>query len=145
MSSPLLAGRTRTQETGVMRRQNVQLGAAVVVDIGYAVVTVAGFGHLPAMANAATGKIAGMAMSQADNTLGADGALSVVCEDGTYDFKNDGTHPCSQADVGNVVYLSDFQTISNNSADGPPAGRLVDFAPANQFPSHPCRVRLDVQ
>jgi hypothetical protein len=37
--------------------------------------------------------------------------------------------PCSQAHVGLTVYASDAFTISSDSADGPPAGKLIEFSP----------------
>lgn len=136
--------RTRVYDNGVLLRQNVAMKANHVVGIGNLIVTVAGYSAFPAAANAATGLCAGVSLDAADNTGGADGALSITCENGTYDFKNDGTHACSQADVGKVVYASATDTISNTSTDGPPVGKLIEFAPANQGPSRPCRVRLDV-
>lgn len=136
--------RTRVYDTGVLLRQNVLVKANHVVGIGNLIVTVAGYSAFPAAANAATGFCAGVSLDAVDNTGGADGALQITCENGTYDFKADGTHPPTQADVGKVVYASATDTISNTSTDGPAVGKLVEFAPANQAPSRPCRVRLDV-
>jgi len=112
--------------------------------MGYLVVTVSGYGTVPAAANAASGKLAGVCLDQADNTGGSNGAITVTCEDGTYDFLNDGTHPCAQADVGATVYASAKDTISNTSTDGPPVGKLVEFLATPDSPNRPCRVRLDV-
>ena len=136
--------RIRVYDTGVVLRQNVKMKANHVVEVGNLIVTVSGYSAFPATANAATGKIAGVSLDAADNTGGADGAQTITAEDGTYDFKNDGTHPCAQADVGSTVYASAKDTISNTSSDGPPVGKLVEFAPSDQAPSRPCRVRLDV-
>jgi hypothetical protein len=50
--------------------------------------------------------------------------------------------PCSQAHVGLTVYASDEFTISSNSADGPPAGKLIAFDSAD-IQGRPCRVALN--
>ena len=120
----------------------VKLDATVAVGIGNMICEVAGYGQIPAAANAATGHMAGITLSSGDNTLGAAGAVSVDVEPRTTNFANDGTHPCTQAHVGLTVYASDAFTISNNSADGPPAGKLIEFNSAD-IQGRPCRVALN--
>ena len=120
----------------------VKLDATVAVGIGHMICEVAGYGQIPAAANAATGHMAGITLSSGDNTLGAAGAVSVDVEPRTANFANDGTHPCTQVHVGLTVYASDAFTISNNSADGPPAGKLIEFNSAD-IQGRPCRVALN--
>ena len=120
----------------------VKLDATVAVGIGNMICEVAGYGQIPAAANAATGHMAGITLSSGDNTLGAAGAVSVDVEPRTANFANDGTHPCTQAHVGLTVYASDAFTISNNSADGPPAGKLIEFN-SSDIQGRPCRDALN--
>lgn len=135
--------RVKANDPGVPQRRLVLLDAAVNGESGKMLVTVAGYGRVPAAANAATGRMAGIVVVPADNTLGAQGAEEAVTEDGEYDFANSGTHPCTQADVGGVVYAADGDTISNDATDGPVAGTLVAFNPPDPtVTGRPCRVRL---
>lgn len=120
----------------------VKLAADVVADIGNMLVVVAGYGQIPAAANAATGHMAGIVVTPADNTDGAAGDVTAVCDPDTAAFANDGTHPCSQADVGHIVYASSATVISNNSGDGPPAGKLIAYNTADTQ-GRPCVVALD--
>jgi hypothetical protein len=123
-------------------RVSVKLDAAVNAELGFMLVTVAGYGRIPAAANAATGKMAGLVVQPADNSAGIQGALSVIVDVFTADFAADGTHPPTQADVGKLVYASSATTISNNTADGPPAGKLIAFVTGDPQ-GRPCRVALD--
>lgn len=127
-------------------RRVVKLDASVNGQLGHMIVTVSGYGKVPAAANAATGKMAGVIVEPNDNSAGLQGALSVVAQDGEYDFANDGTHACTQAYVGLTVYASDGNTISYDSSDGPVAGTLVAFNPSDlSVAGRPCRVRLKCQ
>lgn len=121
--------------------RKVLLDANVNGELGKMIVTVAGYGAVPAAANAATGKMAGIIEDAADNTGGAQGALSVTARPGVFSFANDATHPCTIAHVGFAVYASDGSTISNNSADGPPAGTLIEYD-ASDPQGRPCKVAL---
>ena len=123
-------------------RVSVKLDAAVNGELGFMLVTVAGYGRIPAAANAATGKMAGLVVEPADNSAGIQGALSVIVDVFTADFAADGTHPPTQADVGKLVYASSATTISNDAADGPPAGKLISFVVGDPQ-GRPCRVALD--
>ena len=135
--------RPKCNDQGVAKRRYVLLDTAVNAESGKMLVTVAGYGRVPAAANAATGEMAGIVVVPADNTLGAQGDLSAITEDGEYDFANSGTHPCSQADVGNTVYAASGDVISNDATDGPAAGTLVAYDPPDAtVANRPCRVRL---
>jgi len=137
-------GLVMADDQGTARRFQVDLKAGVKADPGMLLVQVAGLGVLPAAANAATGHCCGVVKEGADNTSGADRDLYAVTQDGTRDFENDATHPCTAATEGLTVYASDYKTISSNSADGPPVGKLVKFNAPNALPSRPCRVQLNV-
>ena len=119
----------------------VKLDANVNGELGKMIVTVNGYGRIPAAADAATGKMRGTIADAADNTGGAQGAKTVTAVPGVRRFKNDATHPCSAADVGKLVYASDGDTISVNSADGPPAGTLLEFNAADPM-GRPNKVAL---
>jgi hypothetical protein len=105
----------------------VKLDANVNGELGKMHVTVSGYGKVPAAANAATGVMRGVITDGNDNTGGAQGAKSVICRPGVYWFKNSAGNACTQATVGAKVYAEDGETISSNSADGPPAGILKEF------------------
>lgn len=120
----------------------VKLDADVVADIGLMLVEVAGYGQIPAAANYNTGHMAGIVVTPADNTGGSAGDVTAVCSPDTAAFANDGTHPCSQANVGTTVYASSATTISATSTDGPPAGKLIAYNPAD-VQGRPCVVALN--
>lgn len=120
----------------------VKLAADVVADLGNMIVLVAGYGEIPAAANHATGNMAGLVIQPADNTGGSVGDVTAVCVPDTAAFANDGTHPCTQADVGNIVYASSATTISRDSADGPPAGKLIGYN-TSDIQGRPCLVALN--
>lgn len=119
----------------------VKLDAAVNGELGKMIVTVSGYGKVPAAANAATGKMRGVIVDGNDNTLGAQGALSVSVRPGVYSFDNDGADPCTQADVGTTVYATSGTAIGRNSANGPPAGTLLEFNSSDPQ-GRPCKVAL---
>lgn len=119
----------------------VKLDAAVNAEQGIMLVTVSGYGKIPAAANAATGKMRGVVVDSADNTSGAQGALSCTVRPGRYRFANSAGNPCSQATVGSKVYAADGNTISSNSADGPLAGVLLEYD-ASDAQGRPCDVAL---
>ncbi len=122
-------------------RVEVKLAANAIAYVGTMLVTVSGYGVQPAAANAGTGKMMGIVENGADNTGGAAGDVSAFCRSGVFRFVNDGTNPCTQATVGLTVYASDGITISTNSADGPPAGKLIGYYP-NDPQGRPCEVAL---
>lgn len=120
----------------------VKLDAAVNAEVGLMIVQVAGYGQIPAAANAATGRMAGVVIDAYDNTSGAQGAGSCAVVPVTAAFANSGTHACSQATVGALVYAESGTVISSNSADGPKAGKLIAFDSSNPQ-GRPCIVALD--
>ena len=120
---------------------DVKLDANVNGEVGCLLVTVSGYGRLPAAANAATGRMRGVIVDSADNTGGAQGAKTVTCRPGVYNFANSAGNPCTIADVGAKVYAEGVNTISRNSADGPPAGTLLEFN-SDDPQGRPCKVAL---
>ena len=120
----------------------VKLDANVVADIGNMLVVVAGYGQLPAAANYNTGHMAGIVNTPADNTGGSAGDVSAVCNPDTAAFANSGSNPCSQADVGHIVYAASATVISRLNTDGPPAGKLIAYNTAD-VQGRPCVVALD--
>ena len=144
MSSGIYGGLSRANEQLRIKQTIVPLKAGVKASAGELLVVVAGYGVYPASANAATGLCVGVVVKPADNTSGADGAVSCVCEDGEKDFANNGTHPVAVTDLMKTVYASDKQTISINSSDGPPVGVLTEYNTTSTIPGAPARVRLVV-
>src|SRR5690242_19742481 len=69
-------------------------------------------------------RFVGVAQEQADNTAGADGAISVKYITAvSIKFKNDGTSPIAQANLyTGVVYIKDDQTVQASSSKGVVAG-----------------------
>ena len=123
-------------------KHSVALDANVNGELGNMIVQVAGYAQVPAAANAVTGHMAGIVIEPADNTGGAQGALSVTVDSFTAAFANSGVNPCAQIHVGLTVYASNGVTISSNSADGPPAGKLIGFNPSD-VQGRPCLVALN--
>lgn len=125
-------------------RRSVALDSNVIGYYGNMICEVAGYGQVPAAANYNTGHMAGVVIDglPADNTGGAAGALSVIVDSFDVAFANDGTHPCTQADVGNLVYASSGTTISRTATDGPPAGKLIGYNPSD-VQGRPCLVALE--
>lgn len=123
-------------------RRAVELDANVNGEYGNMICEVAGYGQVPSTSNYNTGHMAGIVIDGADNTGGSAGDLSVVVDSFTADLANDGTHPCSQANVGQTVYASSGTTISATSTDGPPAGKLIAYV-TDDPQGRPCRVALN--
>jgi len=71
----------------------------------------------------------GRAESQADNTAGAAGDISVDVRKGIFRFANSsGGDQISRADIGNDCYIADDQTVAKTSGTGTRsrAGRVFD-------------------
>lgn len=97
-------------------------GSMVAVDAtGYAV---------PA-GNTAGHRFVGVAMEQADNRAGADGAMLLrVRTSGVFEF---GATSISQANVGAVMYVVDDQTFDDvDPGQGVQCGRLMKFVSATK-------------
>lgn len=123
-------------------RTPIALDAGVKAEYGNMIVEVAGFGQVPAAANAATGKMKGIVLEEADNTGGIAGAKVAVADVFTTSIAADATNPPTAADRGKIVYASSGTTVSRVSTDGPPAGKLIEYN--NSDPQgRPCRVALD--
>lgn len=78
---------------------------------------------------AATGlKPIGRAEEQVDNTLGANGALTVKVRMGCFRYKNSETHAVTVANIGHLGYMEDDETVSGTDASGTlsAAGVIVD-------------------
>ncbi|MBV1702617.1 MAG: hypothetical protein KGQ46_12430 [Hyphomicrobiales bacterium] len=60
----------------------------------------------------------GIAKSQADNRLGAAGAIPVRYEAGCFHFNIDPADPVTLADVGNPVFITDDNTICRTNGAG---------------------------
>lgn len=88
---------------------------------GLVMLNATGFGK-PAAAGTASLVVAGIAETQVDNAAGADGDLEVIVEsDVIVGMVNDGTNPCTQATVGQLVYAVDDQTVASTNAGSAPA------------------------
>ena len=122
-------------------RTYVSIDANQNIELGKMVVTVAGYGRIPAAADAATGRMRGVAEDTVNNNPGLQGAKSVSVRPGVFCFKNNSTHPLVAADVGKLVYASDGDTVSYDSTDGPKAGTLIEFV-TNSPQGTPCKVVL---
>jgi hypothetical protein len=96
-------------EEGVRRQFPVAAGANIWQ--GALVVLVAG--GWAAQGQAATGLVAvGRARKTADNVGGANGALTVEVDKGTFRWANDPANPIAQANVGQTAYVLDDNTVS---------------------------------
>lgn len=69
----------------------------------------------------------GVVEEDADNTLGADGAIKAKIRRGAFLFENDGTNPVTQADLFKNVYIVDDQTVSTLSTGRSVAGKFLGF------------------
>lgn len=77
---------------------------------------------------ASTNAVMGVASAEANNTSGADGALSVNLAQGVFRRKNSATSACVAATVGKVVYAEDGETVRIASgATYPVAGVFLGF------------------
>ena len=78
---------------------------------------------------ATTLKADGRAKTTVDNTAGADGAVKVEVEKGTFQFANSAAGDAiTIADIGNDCYVVDDQTVAktNGGATRSIAGKIVD-------------------
>ena len=120
---------------------NVPMFASTTAYVGQMLVSVGGYGKHPDAANAMTGTMRGVVVDGAIESTGVNGGATAVCKPGVYRFKNHGTNPAAATNVPCVVYASDGETVSIDSADGPPAGTLIGFD-ANDPQGCPCEVVL---
>lgn len=122
----------------------VLLDAAVNGELGKLIFTPitggsAGYGVVPTT-GMTTALCRGVIVQDGDNTTGAQGDVSVVARPGRFWFKNSGTNPLSQANVGQKVYAEDGDTAGSSNTY-PVMGTLVYFD-ANNAQGCPCEVAL---
>jgi hypothetical protein len=95
---------------------SVPVAAGVKIFSG-ALVALNAAGYATPGAVSATLTYLGRSDSYADNTVGADGAATVlVRRHCMFKFLNSGADPVAQADVGKTCYILDDQTIAKTSA-----------------------------
>ena len=101
------------------------VGASVKIFAG-AIVALNATGYATPGAVATTLKSRGIAQELADNSAGADGAITVDVRRGVFRVGNDGT--VTIADIGNDAYIVDDQTVADNNGTGTRsvAGKIVD-------------------
>lgn len=76
-------------------------------------------------AAAVTGSVVGRSEGGADNTGGAAGDVSVLCERGCYALQLDADDPPTKAHIGKTVYATAPDTVAHTGTCA--AGRLVGF------------------
>lgn len=82
---------------------------------------------LPAVTTAT--RVRGVALDEADNTSGADGAVSVDIERGAFLFANDTTNAVTRAHIGASVYVVDSNTVGSSATSTIVAGKCLDVTP----------------
>ncbi len=128
----LTADRNTPRRDGVDYVDPVAAGAVIYAG---ALVALNAAGYL-VPGSTATGLIArGVAQESADNSAGADGAISVPVMSGAFRMANDGS--VGRADIGGTAYIVDDQTVANNDATGTrsAAGTIKDVDSAGVWVS----------
>ncbi len=133
----LAKGRIVRERLAPVDRRFPVAAATVCWEGGMVALTAAGANSVakPASADAAL-KVVGLAMGNADNRLGAAGAIGVDVRRGTFLLNNSATDPVTVADIGKAVYAEDDNTISKTGAPSagtptqPQAGSLYDVDPS---------------
>jgi hypothetical protein len=69
--------------------------------------------------------VVGVSMDLRDNSAGANDAVKGDFQTGPFKFALHGTNPPTNADVGQIGYASDNQTISRLASDGSQAGIIM--------------------
>ena len=102
---------------GVAVATTIYAGALVAVNAaGYAV---------PA-ADTAGLKVMGMAEEQADNSGGANGAITVKVRRGKgFIFKNSSAHACAIANLLTNIMVEDDETVASSSSNSVVAGKML--------------------
>jgi len=80
-------------------------------------------------ATATTLKAVGRAESQADNTAGANGDLTVTCKRGLFRFKNSATDAIARSHIGGTAYVEDDETVAATHGGNTrsAAGKIIDL------------------
>lgn len=74
----------------------------------------------------------GIAMQDVDNTGGADGAKTIMVEQGEYLLDNHGTNTVTAANLGASVYSEDQNTVGNAAANKSPVGPAIGLGWAGE-------------
>jgi hypothetical protein len=115
----LQAGRIVKQLFTARERQFPVAAATVCWEGGMVALSGAGSAAVAAPATVATGlKIVGVATANADNRLGAAGALNVDVASDVALMNNSATDPLALGDVGSPCYAEDDNTVSKTGAIG---------------------------
>ena len=114
-------------------RSSVRRGlvAAATVCWEGGMVALSGSYFVPASANPAL-RVLGVALGNADNRLGGNGAVTVDYSRECTLMNNDASDPLAIADIGNACYASDDNTVAKTNAGGtkPQAGTVYDIDPS---------------
>lgn len=93
----------------------------------------AGGYSIPAADSAACVRVAGVARKQVDNTGGNDGDVAVPCGKGVYAFANGaGINALNQADIEQLCYVVDDQTVGRGTNFDVIAGKLLEIDAAGR-------------
>jgi hypothetical protein len=68
--------------------------------------------------------VAGVTHEAYDNTSGSNDAVKAALYRGPHKFALHATHPPTAADIGQMGYFSDNQTVSRLASDGTPGGKI---------------------
>lgn len=120
------------QDRNTPKRENAQYARPVAANakiFAGALVCMSATGWATPGAVATTLKVDGRALAPADNTGGANGAINVTVEKGTFRFGNSSAGDLiTAADIGNTAYIVDDQTVAktNGGATRSAAGTIQD-------------------
>jgi hypothetical protein len=99
--------------------------AATAVGYQFGLASVNATGYAKPSGTTAGERVIGWFAAQADNSAGADGAISQQIQTGLIKLDNDATNPVTQADVGRIVFVKDDHTVQNGAGGSSVvAGRL---------------------
>lgn len=121
---------TADRKTPVRTGRDLSLGVAASAVIHAGALMVRNAGGFAAPGSVATTlKALGRAEESVDNSAGANGALSVRIQTGTFRWKNSAAaDEITAADIGNQCYVVDDETVAktDGTATRSVAGRIVD-------------------
>jgi len=106
---------------------SIQVAGAVRIFAGSLVARDAnGYARPGATATAMVG--IGRAESQADNSSGSDGDMSIAVRKGVFRFENDGADTVTRSDIGQDCYMVDDKSVASNDGTGTRsvAGKVFD-------------------
>lgn len=109
----------------ILRSIELKVKAATTIYQG-SIVAVDATGYAVPASDAANLKVVGIAKAKADNSAGADGAVSVVAEKGTFKLANNGVNPVVQATIGAAPQVADDQTVRASGATNAITVGVVD-------------------